>query len=195
MTLMGAVWVRFSPKTSEQFMPRKRKRARRKRKVEITCCVDLTKHEISYSFSLARKNDNFFEGPYWEHVSFELSGTLVDPPNMRGKEIEITVLGSRSEALAVQRPSECRFEPICVGTITSRGDDCSFLGSIPYDALHFIHDLLKNGDTKYLILGGPPLYRGTSEIRSIHFDKVYKREDWGYETGTDDPPTTVQNHE
>lgn len=166
-------------------MVRKRK-SRKKRKVEITYAINIAISEVSYSFAVSPEN-YFVPGPYWEHLSLKLSGTIVDPETFNGRALSINILGSRTEEQAFEKASESRVEPICVGTLTLRGQQSEFLGSVPFSVLPLLYTLIKDGETRFLILGGPPLFRGTSEIRTMHFENNYKPEDWGGQA--DDGPT------
>jgi hypothetical protein len=159
-------------------MKKKNRSKHKKIRGEITFCISVMDYEIDYMFALPVRDD-FVPGPYWEHSRMKLVGTIIDPENFRGRELVVDLLGSRSSVQALERPHESRLEPICVGTLKLRGRESSFLGSIPFDAFHLLYQLMKDKKIEYVMLAGPELYRGTSEIRSIYFEKDYVQEDWG----------------
>ncbi len=90
---------------------------------------------------------------------------------------------------ALEDPQNCRSEPIALGTLNLRGKESNYLGTLPFDALQLLYILMKDGKIKFLILCGPLLSHGTSDIRSVHFEKEYIPEDWNAD------PVTFQENE
>lgn len=156
----------------------RKKMGRPPREEEITYGIEILDWMQDYSFSID-KDRQVTGGPYWEHTSFQLTGKLIHPEKLSEKTIEIIILGDRRESHILLSPADYPgFEPKGVGTLTIRGKQSDYLGSIPFDAINNILLLLQAEKIKYLILSGQPLYRGTASIRSIHFSKDFTDEDW-----------------
>lgn len=143
----------------------------------MTYCIEILEWNLDYFFSID-KDKRVTGGPYWEHASFKVNGKLNHPEKLSGKDIEVTILCNRRESHIVLKPEEYhQFEPKAVGTLTIRGKQSDYLGSMPFDALNNILLLLQTDKVKFIILSGPPLYRGSSLIRSICFSKDFTSED------------------
>ena len=132
--------------------------------------------EPSYSFGLNRSR--YFEGPYSEHLDIALKGVFLSPENAKDRRATLRVLASRPETHAVDDPANCDWEPLCVGTLTIRGDRTDYLGSLPYDAMWGLIGLLSKGAIRMLDLHGRALYRGKAEIETMHFARDIDPEDW-----------------
>lgn len=153
------------------------KKKRREKQSELTYCLEVTNYDPSYMFSLATRPD-VDPGPYWEHAEIEMKAIIIYPKNLEGKSLDVTILGDRDTVGAVANPETCNWQPKSVGRLTLRGKTAEYLGSVPFDALIFISQLLKAGDTKFLILRGERPYRGSATIRSMRFEKEFGPEDW-----------------
>lgn len=86
------------------------------------------------------------------------------------KAIEIRLVQSQTRKHVIGQPKR-------VGRLTLRGKIAEYLGSVPFDALTFISQLLKAGDVRFLILRGERPNRGSAAIRSMTFEKDFVRED------------------
>ena len=70
------------------------------------------------------------------------------------------------------------YKPLCVGTLTLRGERREYLGSLPQDILPMIIGTLAANKYKYLIFHGYTPRYGTAEIFSFHFDEEFDEEGW-----------------
>ena len=155
-----------------------RKRSGRPPMEEITYGIEIIDWELDYSFSVD-KDQRVTGGPYWEHKSFKINGKLIHPDKLSGENIEVTILGDRSLIPLVQEPEKYhQVAPKSVGSLRIRGKQRDFLGWIPFDVFNNIIFLLQTDNIKFIILNGPPLYRGSSGIRSLRFSNDFTKEDW-----------------
>lgn len=154
-----------------------RKKAKSPKRQEVTYCIEIEKWEMPYSFSIPPGKD-LVDGPFWEHATLRISGKLLHPEKLVGKDIKVYIIMDRRLVTVLESPEKFSQEPDRIGTLTVRGDHREYLGSLPFDAMQTLCLLLQGENLKYVILNGPALYRGSSEIRSIHFDRVYNPEDW-----------------
>ncbi len=132
--------------------------------------------EPSYSFGL--NNSRLFDGPYWEHLELSLNGVFLSPERAKDRRAIVTLLADRDKARAVTDPAGCDWKPVCVGTLVIRGDRTGYLGSLPYDSTWGLMSALSCGAIRMLVLHGKALYRGKSEIWTMHFDRDVDPDDW-----------------
>lgn len=130
----------------------------------------------SYSFGL--NNGRLFKGPYWEHLEVALSGVFLSPEKAKDRRASLTFLADRREVAAVNDPEKHDWKPLAVGSLTIRGEDTSFLGSIPQDSMWGLIQLLSCGATKMVNLYGHALFRGEATITNMHFEREIGPEDW-----------------
>jgi hypothetical protein len=123
--------------------------------------------EPYYSYSL--NDGRLHPGPYREHLELGLVGQGLALAKAAGRTVELTFFGSREEAQFLKDPPRSDWKPLCVGTITLRGERADFLGSIPVDALWGVVAALPSGTLRFVDMYGEPLIRGTAKIRSITF--------------------------
>jgi hypothetical protein len=152
-------------------MKRRTKGKKPAKREECTYVIEIDDWSLSYSFSLDR-HGKMSAGPYWEHTSLEMKGTFVHPETL-SKPIQVIILGDREKISALEMPQEYRYEPKAVGGLTVRGKESEFLGSVPFDAIHSICQLLQARKLKYLVLSGQMLYRGSSDIFSVCFQEHF----------------------
>jgi hypothetical protein len=60
-----------------------------------------------------------------------------------------------------------------IGTLTMRGNQSSYLGSIPFDAALPIPGLVLSGGYRFIYLAGEPVRNGTARIQFISFYHEY----------------------
>jgi hypothetical protein len=154
-----------------------RKSKRPSKREECIYCIEILDWEMPYSLSVNR-NKKIITGPYWEHINLKLTGKLFQPEKLSERTIQIDILGDRTKETVLEYPEKYEYEPKAVGTLTARGKITEFLGSVPFNVLLTISLLLWAGKIKILVLSGQSLYRGSTDITSIHFQKDYNPEDW-----------------
>ena len=155
----------------------RRKRSGRLSKPEYQSYIfRIEEWEPSYSFAL--NDGRHFEGSYREHLDLSLKGAFLSPAKAKDRGAMLTLLADRRETLSVTDPASCDRKPLCVGTLTIRGDRTDYLGSLPYDAMWGLISLLSCGAIRMLNLHGRALYRGEAKIRSMHFARDIDPEDW-----------------
>jgi hypothetical protein len=158
-------------------MKRRTRRKKPVRREECTYVIEIEDWNLSYSLSLDRYG-KMSAGPYWEYTSLEMKGTFVHPETL-AKPIQVIILGDRDKISALEKPEEYRYEPKAVGGLTVRGTESEFLGSVPFDAIQTLCQILQVRKLKYLVLSGQVLYRGSSDIFSMHFQEYFSSEDIG----------------
>jgi hypothetical protein len=111
-------------------------------------------------------------------VDLNITGRLIHPETFKDRDLQISFLPSRHMVWTMEDPFKHRSEPTAIGELILRGQQSSFLGSIPYDALPFLCQLIDAGKIKFIMLCGPVLYRGSSMIRSVSFEMEFVPEEW-----------------
>ncbi len=72
-----------------------------------------------------------------------MKGKLAYPEKLKDKEIEVTIMGNRSDSRVLNKPEDYHnFEPKAVGTMTIRGKQSELLLRVPFDALQMLCSLL-----------------------------------------------------
>lgn len=155
-----------------------RKKSRKPSRTEsCTYAIEILDWELPYSFSV-NFNKKMIDGPFWEHLHLTLKGKFVHPEKLANSTIESTLIGDRRLVSVVTTPEKYdQYEPISIGKLTVRGEQRESFGSIPFDVLNNINFQLQTGGIRFLVLGGQPLYRGSTDIRSIRFQKDFTEED------------------
>jgi hypothetical protein len=117
-------------------------------------------------------------GPYLENTEIKITGRLLAPKKLEGREIEIRIIGDRGIVDIIEHPQKCLEKPKGIGSLTIRGKQSEAICFIPFYAVHSLCFLLHAGKLKFLVLNGQQLYRGNADVRAISFEKEYKHEDW-----------------
>lgn len=155
-----------------------KKRALSKRAKEGYCTfiVEVINWELPYSFSI-NYDSKHFPSPYSEHLHLHVLGVLREPKKHGGKEIDLIFIGDRSIKPEINNTSSLN-KPARVGTITMRGENRGFIGSLSFDSLQVIAPMLESKRLRFLELHGLSPFRGEAATRSIRFFKDYDPEEW-----------------
>jgi hypothetical protein len=144
--------------------------------------IEINDWKHSYSFSL---NDNerlkelFGPGLYRDHNLLVLSGILLEPQKIAGKDLVVNLFGSRDIVRVLEKPEGFPHASAkAVGGLTIRGKTREYCGSIPMDIFTVIANMLAVEKVKYITMFGQSLYRGKAEIHSINFEETYDQEDF-----------------
>ncbi len=98
---------------------------------------------------------------------------------MADKIVEVVILGDRKLIPVITNSEKHdQYSPKSVGFLTIRGKERELICSIPFDVLNNMGILLHAGQIKFLVIDGHPLYRGTTDLKSINFSKDFVLEDW-----------------
>lgn len=156
-----------------------RKKSKKPSKTEsCTYSIEILDWELPYSFSI-NSNKKMIEGPFWEHMNLKLTGRFVYPEKLINSTIEVILIGDRRQVSMVATPENYQqYEPKAVGGLTVRGKQREFIGSIPFDVLNNMSSQFQAGGIKFFVLDGQPLYRGSADIKSIHFSKDFIVDEW-----------------
>lgn len=149
---------------------------RRPKEEYTTFVVEVVDWELPYLFSLDH-DDRHFPSTYSEHLHLEVQGVIREPKKHGGKEIELTFIGERSIVPEINNRSSDN-KPNRIGTISMRGENRGFIGSLPFDSLQVIAPMLESKRLRYLELHGLSPCRGEAATRSIRFFKDYDPEEW-----------------
>jgi hypothetical protein len=144
--------------------------------------IEINDWKHSYSLSL---NDNdslrdlFGPGLYREHKSLALSGVFLEPKKVAGKDLKLSLFGSRDISEVLNKPEDYpRASVKAVGGLTVRGKTREYYGSLPMDMYILIANMLAAGKIKYITMLGDSLFRGKADIHSVDFEEVYNSEDF-----------------
>lgn len=155
---------------------KKRVLAKRAKEEYCTFIVEVINWELPYSFSI-NYDSKHFPSPYSEYLHLHVQGVLREPKKHGGKEIDLTFIGDRSIIPEINNTSSLN-KPTRVGTITMRGENRGFIGSLPFDSLQVIAPMLESKRLRFIQLHGLSPYRCNAAIKSIHFLKNYCPEEW-----------------
>lgn len=141
--------------------------------------IEILDWELPYSISInLNKKSRPVDGPFWEYFHLTLKGKFVHPENLANSMIESTLIGDRRLVYVVSTPETYdQYDPISIGKLTVRKGQRECFGSVPFDVLNNISFQLQVGKIRFLVLGGQPLYRGSTDVRSIRFQKDFTEED------------------
>jgi hypothetical protein len=127
-----------------------------------------------YSFSDGSK---FQPTAHNEHLHLHVVAVCVSPPKFDGRKTRFTLIGDRQleqdQWMQKSAPENHRG----VGTITMRGEQSEYLGSIPYDSVWHISAMMISGGLRFIYLHGAALFRGSARISSISFYREFDLED------------------
>ena len=156
--------------------PKLRKAKHRVKKEYCTFIVEIKDWEMTYLFSLDRGN-MFSEGPYMEFPHLEIKGVIRQPEKYAGKEMSATFMGDREMFPRISDRSHPERKPLGVGSLTLRGENRQYLGSLPHDSLPTIVNLLEYKRIQFFHLHGLIPHRGHTLISSVRFFRNYNPED------------------
>ena len=108
-------------------------------------------------------------GGYSEHAHTEIVATSMVPEKQAGRTTTFTLIGDRRITADLEKPMEWDKAPYGIGTLTWRGEESRYLGSLPFDALTHVSALIAADALKFIMLSGPPLKRGTTRINYMSF--------------------------
>ena len=157
-----------------------KKRKTKKTKKQIEYCQYIIKIQdwnVSYSMRLDVEG-RWSYGPYWEHHDLEIIGLGLAPERVKDKTIKLTFMADRRYPAFIAGIQEAGYEPRCLGGLTVRGQVNEYLGSLPADIIQTLPFLMQAKKILYIMLTGTVPYRGSADIKGIHFDHEYFPEDW-----------------
>ncbi|MBC8316507.1 MAG: hypothetical protein H8E41_01280 [Desulfobulbaceae bacterium] len=140
--------------------------------------LEIDSWDSPYSFGI-NITRHLSEGPFWEFSSINISGNFILPEKISGKDITISLYGSRDFIPYLNSPQKYDdYEPKSIGHLTIRGKQRNGHAFIPVDMFSFIMSMLSDGRFKFLKMNGHALYRGNASIRSVSFHQEYDVDEW-----------------
>jgi hypothetical protein len=100
-----------------------------------------------------------------------LQGECLAPKKLIGRMMVLRLLGNRKEMGALNEPEKSDLKPLCVGSISVRGDRNEFLGSLPLDSLWSLMTRLPSATFQFIDMHGERLMWGRARIRYLSFCK------------------------
>lgn len=146
-----------------------KKKAGRKPKEELyeSYAIKLFDWRLDYSFS-AHKDSRWFD-PLSDYSSLEIDGEFLEPEKVKGRQLTLSFLANRELDEVIEDPSKLERDPVSIGSLTSRGKQSSYLGSLPFKAFPIVISMLENDKCQGILLHGTKLRYGSASIRSLHF--------------------------
>jgi hypothetical protein len=138
---------------------------------------DIVDWEVDYSLMVGRFGRP--PQPYHEHLTLNVSLRLLFPPKLAGEVVAMQILGRRGEDRELDAEQHGEFLPLVVGTLTVRGREKSYLGSLPYTAIMGLLPVLESRRIRMITLHGKKLYRGEAQITSMGLVRQVDPDDWG----------------
>jgi len=108
-------------------------------------------------------------------LHLNIKGLFRLPEKYSSKEITSTFIGDR-EIFPTQNESD--FTPLCVGSITLRGEKREFLGALPFDSLPIISSLMETKQIRFVDFHGLIPKYGHADIRWIRFFKNFDPDEY-----------------
>ncbi len=133
--------------------------------------------DIAPTYSFHVGNDRFEPGAYGEHLHIELTAKCLRPRKFEGRETAFVFIGTRELIAETQAIPRTGAYPNGVGTLTFRGKQSDYLGSLPYDAANTLPLMVLAAGYKFIYLSGPRMFRGSSRIGSSSFYRHFDPND------------------
>lgn len=153
-------------------MPRKLKKPRME--TSENYLFQIEKLRSHYSVSGGSK---FQPTAYDEYLQPNLEAVCLFPSKLKDREVQFTLIGDRQieQDLWMQKPAPKNENG--VGTLTMRGAQSRYVGSMPYDALWRIQPLILAGGIRFIYLHGAAMFRGEARIGLIGFYDEFDLDD------------------
>ena len=153
------------------------RKTRRKRRVAEewgSFLFEIDKVRPHYSFGDGSRLDRT---AFSEHFQPEVDATCVAPEKYRGRLTSFTLIGDRLDErdLWLQSYALEKHEA-GVGTLTFRGEQSQYLGSLPFDALWNVVATMLAGRFRFIYLHGAAIKNGAARIKSISFYEEFDLE-------------------
>lgn len=143
-------------------MPRKR------REVEAYQTYVFQIDEVRPSYSLGLNEGRSLGGTYDEYLHIEFIATCISPQKYEARQTRLLFMGIRSLAAELAGSNDAA-SPLCVGSLTMRGDRSEYLGSIPFDAALAVPQFALAGGARIIYLHGTAMRYGSARIRYAAF--------------------------
>lgn len=133
--------------------------------------------EVDYSLMVGRSSRP--PKPYHEHLMLKVMLRLQKPDRLAGQDIQMHILGRRGEDRELNAEEPGEFLPLVVGTLTVRGQERSYLGSLPHSVIMGLLPALESRRIGMIVLHGKRLYRGEAQITSMYLVRQVDPDEWG----------------
>lgn len=127
---------------------------------------------------------SFGDGSRLDHTAFseyfhpQLDATCLAPEKYKGRLTRFTLIGDRlNERDLKAQASSAEKHSAGVGTLTFRGEQSDYLGSVPFDTLWNVISTSLAGGFRFIYLHGAAMKRGTARIKSIGFYEEFDLDD------------------
>ncbi|WP_374138899.1 MULTISPECIES: hypothetical protein [unclassified Sphingomonas] len=133
--------------------------------------------QVIPSYSFGTNEGRLSVGLYSEYHHTEIESVCLSPKRFDGRPTRFTLLATRQitrDLEALYAGEQTRFG---VGTLTFRGSQSSYLGSIPFDAAVPIPGLILAGAYQFIYLSGDAMSHGTASIRYLAMHHSYDPDD------------------
>lgn len=134
--------------------------------------------QINPHYSVHLGHPRFDAGAYGEHLHIEISAKCLAPAKFLARETKFVFIADRSMARELVESRLRQSMPINVGTLTMRGSQSDYLGSLPFDAALALPTIALAGGYRFILLGGSSMYRGSAQIMSSGFYRDIDSEDF-----------------
>lgn len=136
----------------------------------------ITEVSPHYGFHLAHAPHE--TGAYGEYLHTELKAKCLKPSKYEGRETTFTFIGDRGITDELKAPGRTQRSPLCVGTLTMRGNRSSYLGSLPFDIAVALPLIAVADGSGFIVLSGTTARGGTATIRSSSFYRDIDPDDY-----------------
>ena len=123
--------------------------------------------QVIPSYSFGTNAGRFDLGSYSEYHHTEIETVCLSPQRFNGRPTRFTLLATRQITRDLEELIVSEQTPFGVGTLTFRGSQSSYLGSIPFDAALSIPGLILAGGYKFIYLSGDAVSQGSASIRYL----------------------------
>jgi hypothetical protein len=137
---------------------------------------EITRFEPTYSLSVEHRKHH--DGPYWEHADIAFDASCLFPAKVAGRTANFTLVAERDFWTPYQWQQDHDWRPLGVGMLELSPSHGRFYSHIPFDSMPGFVTAMAHGLYRYALLSGPPLKRGKSLCRSIHFSRMIDLDDY-----------------
>ena len=146
-----------------------------------------TPAHVSYLFQIERMAPSYSFGTdegryatsgYAEYHHTEIDTVCLLPERLKGRAVSFTIMGDRRLDKQLAGELTLQNQPLGIGTLTVRGKQSNYLGSLPFDAALPIPAIILAGGYSFISLSGEALRHGSAQIRYMTFRTSFDPEDF-----------------
>ena len=157
--------------TVRKLARRKKRWRRRSRDDPVYYVVEVTEWDWSLMFGISPRRD--MDGPYSDYRHLNLRGRLVNPPQVKAHEVEITLMPDRR----LNEGEREHDEPQSCGSLQLHRGHLQVLLPMPLDALPSVLQIACAERLRYVVVTGEKLHYGHGLARMYRLQRTVDEDD------------------